>query len=53
MNFFFFKYLGYIIKILNDKARNNNKPWLTKGILKSCKKKNKLSDSKCRKMQKK
>ncbi len=30
------------IKILNDKARNNNKPWLTKGILKSCKKKNKL-----------
>ncbi len=27
---------------MNDKARNNNKPWLTKGILKSCKKKNKL-----------
>ncbi|KAI2647507.1 DNA-directed RNA polymerase subunit omega [Labeo rohita] len=30
------------IKIWNDKVRNNNKPWLTKGILKSCKKKNKL-----------
>ena len=45
---FFNKYLWLYnkncpIKILNDKARNNNKPWLTKGILKSCKKKNKLN----------
>lgn len=30
------------IKTMNNRARNNKKPWLTKGISKACKKKNKL-----------
>lgn len=29
-------------KILGDKARSDKKPWITKGIIKACKKKNKL-----------